>query len=77
VPFARDLHPEFGYFSSAPRVVRRLRLVLSFAVLGILGGASGVAVFVASPDFDPVTGASPLNAMALAPATGIKGSTSR
>jgi hypothetical protein len=68
VPFARDLHPEFGYFSSAPRVLRRLRLVLSFAVLGILGGASGVTVFMASPDSDPVTSASPLNAMALAPA---------
>jgi hypothetical protein len=68
VPFARDLHPEFGYFSSASRVVRRLRLVLSFAVLGILGGMSGVAVYMASPDSDPGTSASPLNAMALAPA---------
>jgi len=68
VPFARDLHPEFGYFSSAPRVLRRLRLVLSFAVLGIVGGASGMAVFMASPDSDPGTSASPFNAMALAPA---------
>ena len=68
MPFARDLHPEFGYFSSAPRVVRRLRLVLSFAVIGILGGASGVAVFMASPDSDPGTSANPLNAMSLAPA---------
>jgi hypothetical protein len=63
VPFARDLHPEFGYIGTGPRVFRRLRLVLSFVVLGIVGGASGVAVFMASPD-----SANPLDAMALAPA---------
>jgi hypothetical protein len=68
VPFARDLHPEFGYVGSVPRVFRRLRLVLSFVVLGIVGGASGVAVFMASPDSDPGTSANPLDAMALAPA---------
>jgi hypothetical protein len=68
VPFARDLHPEFGYVGTAPRVLRRLRLVLSFVVLGIVGGASGVALFMASPDFDPGTNANPLGAMALAPA---------
>jgi len=63
VPFARDLHPEFGYIGNGPRVFRRLRLVLSFVVLGIVGGASGIAVFMASPD-----SADPLDAMALAPA---------
>src|SRR6516164_4064828 len=68
VPFARDLHPEFGYVGSASRVFRRLRLVLSFVVLGIVGAASGVAVFVASPDSDPGTIANPLDAMTLASA---------
>jgi hypothetical protein len=68
VPFARDLHPEFGYVGSSPRIFRRLRLVLSFVVLGIVGGASGVAIFMASPDSDPGTSAKPLDAMALAPA---------
>jgi hypothetical protein len=68
VPFARDLHPEFGYVGTAPRIFRRLRLVLSFVVLGIVGGASGVAVFMASPDSDPGISANPLDAMALAPA---------
>ena len=68
MPFARDLHPEFGYIGTGPRVFRRLRLALSFVVLGIVGGASGVAVFMASPDSDPGTSAGPLDAMALAPA---------
>ena len=68
MPFARDLHPEFGYVGSASRVFRRLRLVLSFVVLGIVGGASGVAVFMASPDSNPETSGNPLDAMALAPA---------
>ena len=68
MPFARDLHPEFGYVGTGPRVFRRLRLALSFVVLGIVGGASGVVVFMASPDSDPGTSANPLDAMALAPA---------
>jgi hypothetical protein len=68
VPFARDLHPEFGYVGSASRVFRRLRLVLSFVVLGIVGAASGVAVFMASPDSDPGTIANPRDAMTLASA---------
>jgi hypothetical protein len=67
VPFARDLHPEFGYLGSAPRVFRSLRLILSFVALGIVGGASGVAVFMASPASDLGTSANPLDAMALAP----------
>ena len=68
MPFARDLHPEFGYVGSASRVFRRLRLVFSFVALGIVGAASGVAVFVASPDSDPGTIANPLDAMTLASA---------
>jgi hypothetical protein len=67
VPLARDLHPEFGYIGSAPRVFRRLGWVLSFVAFGIVAGASGVAVFLASPDSDPATSADPLHAMALAP----------
>ena len=67
VPFASDLHPEFGYLGSAPRVFRRLGLVVSFVAFGIVAGASGLAVFMTSPDSDPVTSANPLDAMALAP----------
>jgi hypothetical protein len=67
VPFASDLHPEFGYLGSAPRVFRRLGLVLSFVAFGIVAGASGLAVFMTNPDSDPVTSANPLDAMALAP----------
>jgi hypothetical protein len=62
VPLARDLHPEFGYVGSAPRLFRKLGLVLAFIVFGLVAGASGVAVFTAGPDPDP------MNAMALAPA---------
>ena len=65
VRFARDLHPEFGYLGSAPRVFRRLRLVLSFVALGMVG--SSVAVFMSSPVFDIGTSVNPLDAMALAP----------
>ena len=65
MPFARDLHPEFGYVGSAPRVFRRLRLVLSFVALGMVG--SSVAVFMSSPVFDIGTSVNPLDAMALAP----------
>jgi hypothetical protein len=64
VPLARDLHPEFGYVGSAPRLFRRIGLVLSFMVFGLVAGASGVAVFMANPDADP----DPMHAMALAPA---------
>ena len=39
VPFARDLHPEFGYLGSAPRVFRKLGLVLPFMALRIVAGA--------------------------------------
>src|SRR5271166_6187178 len=69
VPLARDLHPEFGYVGSAPRLFRRLGLVLSFVAFGLIAAASGVAVFTADPDPDP------LHAMALAPADAVKGAT--
>jgi hypothetical protein len=61
VPLARDLHPEFGYVGSAPRLCRRVGLVSVFIAFGLVAGASGVAVFM-TPDPDP------MNAMALAPA---------
>jgi hypothetical protein len=61
VPLARDLHPEFGYVGS-PRLFRKLGLVLTFIVFGLVAAAGGVAVFMADPDSDP------MNAMALAPA---------
>ena len=54
MPLARDLHPEFGYVGSAPRLFRKLALVLAFLVIGLIAGVSGVAVFVASPDPDPM-----------------------
>src|SRR5262249_11274409 len=61
VPFARDLHPEFGYVGSAPKLFRKLGLVSAFVEFGLMAGASGVAVFVAGPEPDP------MHAMALAP----------
>jgi hypothetical protein len=69
VPLARDLHPEFGYVGSAPRLCRKLGLVLSFIVFGLVAGASGVAVFMANPDPDP------MHAMALAPVEALIGAT--
>jgi hypothetical protein len=57
-----DLHPEFGYIGPTHRRLRTLRNVLAFTVFGLLAGASGVAVFMAAPDPDP------MRAMALAPA---------
>jgi hypothetical protein len=62
VPLARDLHPEFGYVGSAPRLLRKLGLVSAFVVFGLVAVVSGVTVFMAGPDPDPI------NAMALAPA---------
>jgi hypothetical protein len=61
VPFARDLHPEFGYIGSAPKLFRKLGLVSAFVAFGLMAGASGIAVFMAGPDPDP------MHAMALAP----------
>jgi len=61
VPLARDLHPEFGYIGSAPKLFRKLGLVSAFVSLGLIAGVSGIAVFTADPDPDP------MHAMALAP----------
>jgi hypothetical protein len=54
VPLACNLRPEFEYVGSAPR---KLGLALAFVV----AGASGIAVFMADSDPDP------MNAMALGP----------
>jgi hypothetical protein len=62
VPLARDLHPEFGYVGSAPRLCRKLGLGLAFVAFGLVAAASGLSVFMAAPDPDPT------QAMALAPA---------
>jgi hypothetical protein len=56
-----DLHPEFGYVGSAS-VRRKLGFVLAFLVVGLVAGASGLAVFMANFDRNPK------HAMALAPA---------
>ena len=61
MPLARDLHPEFGYIGSAPKLFRKLGLVSAFVSLGLIAGVSGIAVFTAGPDPDP------MHAMALAP----------
>src|SRR3974377_892573 len=62
-----DLHPEFGYIGPTYRRLRTLRNVLAFTVFGLLAAASGVAVFLAAPDPDP------MRAMALAPAKDFAG----
>jgi hypothetical protein len=69
VPLARDLHPEFGYVGFAPRFFRRVGIVLSFVVFGLVACASVAAVFLAGSDPDP------MNAMALAPAEALAGAT--
>jgi len=63
VALARDVHPEFGYVGSPPRL-RRLGVAFSLAVLGLVAGAGTVQVFM-----QPTVSASdPMRAMALAPA---------
>ena len=61
MPFARDLHPEFGYIGSAPKLFRKLGLASAFVVFGAVAGVIGVTVFMTDPDSDP------MHAMALAP----------
>jgi hypothetical protein len=61
VPFARDLHPEFGYIGSAPKLFRKLGLASAFVVFGAVAGVIGVTVFMTDPDPNP------MHAMALAP----------
>jgi hypothetical protein len=55
------LHPEFGYVGSAPKLFRKLGLVSAFVSLGLIACVSGIAVFTAGPEPDP------MHAMALAP----------
>ena len=69
MPLARDLHPEFGYVGFAPRLFRKIGIVLSFIVFGLVACVSVVAVFLAGSDPDP------MNAMALAPAETFVGAT--
>jgi hypothetical protein len=57
----RDLHPEFGYLGSFHLFSRKLGLVLVFIGFGVLAGMSGLAVFMADEQPDP------MKAMALAP----------
>jgi hypothetical protein len=61
VSLARDLHPEFGYAGSTPRMLK-LGYLAAFVVFGLVAVVSGVAVFMAGPNTDP------MNAVALAPA---------
>jgi len=69
VPLARDLHPEFGYVGPTPRMLK-LGYASAFVVFGLVAVVSGVTVFMARPDTDP------MNAMALAPAEALSPSTS-
>ena len=62
MPFVSDLHPEFGYMGSGPNLRRKVGLVIIFMVFGLVAGLSGITVFMARPDSDP------MQAMALAPA---------
>ncbi len=62
MPLARDLHPEFGYRGSGPRLWRKVGVVLVFLTFGLLAGLSGVTVFAPGPEPDP------MQALALAPA---------
>jgi hypothetical protein len=57
----RDLHPEFGYLGSLHLFGRKLGLVLVFIGFGAIVGMSGLAVFMANEQPDP------MKAMALGP----------
>lgn len=61
MPLVRDLHPEFGYLGSLHLFGRKLGLVLVFIGFGVMAGMSGLAVFMADEQPDP------MKAMALAP----------
>jgi hypothetical protein len=66
MPFARDLHPEFGYLGT-PGFFRRLGVVVSCVALGLAAGASGLKSFTPPPDFH----SDPVHAMAHAPTEGL------
>ena len=61
MPLVRHLHPEFGYLGSLHLFGRKLGLVLVFIGFGVMAGMSGLAVFMADEQRDP------MKAMALAP----------
>jgi hypothetical protein len=62
-----NLHPEFGYIGPSYRRLRALRNALALTVFGLLAGATGIAVFMAAPDSDP------MHAMALVPPQDLPG----
>ena len=51
--YFRGLIPEFTHFRAAPNLRRKLTLALAFTTLGLVAGASGVALLVAEDDSDP------------------------
>jgi hypothetical protein len=61
VPLVRGLHPEFGYLGSFHLFGRKFGLLLVFIGFGVMAGMSGLAVFMADEQPDP------MQAMALAP----------
>jgi hypothetical protein len=44
MPFAYDVHPEFGYFCPAPRVRRELRVAVVSILVGMVIGAAIVTI---------------------------------
>jgi hypothetical protein len=51
--YFRGLIPEFTHFQAAPNLRRKLTLALAFTAIGLVAGASGVALLVAEDDSDP------------------------
>jgi hypothetical protein len=66
MPFARDLHPEFGYLGT-PGFFRTLGVVVSCVALGLAAGASGLKSSPPPPD----SRSDPVHAMAHAPTEGL------
>jgi hypothetical protein len=62
VPFARDLHPEFGYIGSRPCHLARAGIIATFVIFGLIAGGSSVVLFMSESNQEP----DPLRAMALA-----------
>jgi protein Tex len=53
VSWFRGLLPEFAYFCPSSDLRRKLTLAVAFSALGLVAGASGVALLVAGDDSDP------------------------
>jgi hypothetical protein len=51
--YFRGLIPEFTHFRAAPNLRRKLTLAVAFTAIGLVAGASGVALLVAEDDSDP------------------------